>query len=91
MSGYLSYEYTGNNDVNNIIASLEFAGNCFHHTSQWDERDEFGKSVNDNIQDALDACASRLKYVINKNIKLQSQLDKAKSLLSDDDLMKLEE
>ena len=37
MSGYLEFKRTGVQEIDEIIEQLEYAGNSYHHTSQWDE------------------------------------------------------
>jgi hypothetical protein len=65
MSGYLAYNLTGVDVVDNIISSLEYAGNGYHHTSQWGEKEPGEMSYNDIIQQALDACAQYIKNNID--------------------------
>lgn len=40
MSGYLSFNKTGNNDFDEILNAIERAGDAYHHTSQWQDKNE---------------------------------------------------
>ncbi len=62
MSGYLWFARTNVPEIDEIIDQLEYAGNSYHHTSQWDEEPFAfpGKSHMDLIQEALDKAAKQL-------------------------------
>ena len=60
MSGYLSFKRTGVQEIDTIIEQLEYAGDSYHHTSQWDE-EAFGvpgKTHKELIQEALEEAAN---------------------------------
>ena len=37
MSGYLKFNYTGVEEIDAIISELEYAGDSYHHTSDWSD------------------------------------------------------
>jgi hypothetical protein len=58
MSGYLRFNRTGNEKFDAVLDRIEEAGDCYHHTSQWNEDISYredGKSCIDLINEAIDA------------------------------------
>jgi len=60
VSGYLNFKRTGVQEIDEIIEQLEYAGDSYHHTSQWDEESfsNPGKTHLELIQEALEMAAN---------------------------------
>ena len=61
MGGYLYFESTGNKEVDKLLAKISTAGDCFHHTSQWDEEIYDGNSCLSNINKQAHELAEYIK------------------------------
>jgi len=61
MSGYLQFQRTGHKEVDEILDAIENAGDGFHHTSQWDDVLNDGKSYSDLIDEKIEAAKIALK------------------------------
>jgi hypothetical protein len=63
MSGYLSFKYTGNAHIDDVLGAVERAGDLFHHTSQWQDPEDFidgGKSCVELIEETARESAKAL-------------------------------
>ena len=56
MSGYLSFEMTGVKPVDDLLNAIERAGDAYHNTEQWIDREEDGVSKCDLIQARAQDC-----------------------------------
>ena len=62
MSGYLRFQRTGLEVVDDILSTIERAGDAFHHTSQWQEKTYWldGKSCDDLIDEKIAIARAQL-------------------------------
>ena len=62
MSGYLRFQRTGLEVVDDILSTIERAGDAFHHTSQWQEKTDWldGKSCDDLIDEKIAIARTQL-------------------------------
>lgn len=60
MSGYLWFTRTNVPEIDEIINQLEYAGDSYHHTAQWDDEawGVPGKTHRELIQEALEKAAN---------------------------------
>ena len=68
--GYLYYDKTGDEAVDNILEKIRLAGSMFHHTSEWPETDEnFPVSLWDQIQETVKYEIDKLRSLLNGEVK----------------------
>jgi hypothetical protein len=62
MSGYLSFTRTGNALVDDILSAIENAGDSFHHTSDWQDKNDWldGKSCIELIEEKIEIARQQL-------------------------------
>jgi len=63
MSGYLYFEKTGVDAIDNILAEVKKSGDAYHSTSGWNERDpdyNNGESYVELIQKAANEASGKL-------------------------------
>jgi hypothetical protein len=68
MSGYLLFSRTGNAAFDNVLSTIEQAGDVFHSTVEWGEARDWleGSSYTDRIDEAICAAAKQLGQERNK-------------------------
>lgn len=67
MSGYLDFKETGVPAIDKILTMLEAAGNGYHHTEMWGEKDGDEPSYIDRIQAAADEAAAAFRNLENQS------------------------
>ena len=65
VSGYLRFQRTGLEVVDDILATIERAGDAYHHTSQWQEKTDWldGKSCDDLIDEKIAIARTQLSAI----------------------------
>ena len=60
MNGYLNFDLTGIEEIDNIIRVLESASSGYHCTSKWNTHDDNELSYSEMLQEALNEAASKI-------------------------------
>lgn len=61
MSGYLDFENTGVEEIDNILNAIWQAGTVYHHTSDWLIDEYGGETLVDRIQKAANRAADAMR------------------------------
>lgn len=61
MSGYLYFDGTGSDEIDEILTTIERAGRAYHHTRDWTTPDDEGLSEADRIQAAAQKAADAVR------------------------------
>lgn len=83
MGYYYSFDGTGITPVDNILWAVESAGKRYHHTENWNEKDEGETSCVDDIERAAKNSAMVFKALQDRITALVKETEALRNLCGD--------